>query len=95
MVSNSRLLHVLQAVAAWKKATDEEKAPHVAAAEREKQVYQKLSADYHASKEAAAAAEAEAAAGSLVPPQVSVLNMHSYVKQDPGQPGIILGFSLN
>ena len=72
MVSNSRLLHVLQAVAAWKKATDEEKAPHVAAAEREKQVYQKLSADYHASKEAAAAAEAEAAGGTLAPPQVSM-----------------------
>jgi hypothetical protein len=72
MVSNVRLLHVLQAAAAWKKATDEEKDPHVAAAEREKQVYQKLSADYQASKEAAAAAEAEAAApDSLAPPQVS------------------------
>jgi len=42
MVSNFRMLHVVQAAAAWKKATDEERAPHVAAAERGKQVYQKL-----------------------------------------------------
>ncbi len=70
MMSNCRLLHVLQA--ADEEATDEEKPPHVAAAEREKQVYQKLSADYQASKEAAAAADAETAAGSLAPPQVSI-----------------------
>ena len=64
---------MLQAAAAWKKATDEEKAPHMAAAERAKQEYQKLSADYQARKEAAAAAEtvAEAVAGSSGPPQVS------------------------
>ncbi len=72
MMGNRRLLHVFQAAAAWRKATHEEKAPHVAAAEREKQVYQKLSADHQASKEAAAAADAETAAGSLAPPQVSI-----------------------
>ena len=76
MMGDCRLLHVLQAGAAWKKATDEEKAPHVAAAEREKQVYQKLSADHQASKYAAA--EAETAAGSLAPPQVSMQHMHSH-----------------
>ena len=76
MMGHCRLLHVLQAGAAWKKASDEEKAPHVAASDREKQVYQKLSADHQASKDAAA--EAETAAGSLAPPQVSMQHMHSH-----------------
>lgn len=51
------------AAEAWKKATEEEKAPHVAAAEQEKGVYEKLSAEYSVKKGAdAAAAEAEALA---------------------------------
>lgn len=53
----------VQAAEAWKKATEEEKAPHVAAAELEKEVYEKLSAEYSVKKDAdAAAAEAEAEA---------------------------------
>ncbi|DBA79906.1 TPA: FACT complex subunit, variant 2 [Trebouxia sp. C0004] len=51
------------AAEAWKKATEEEKAPHVAAAEQEKEVYEMLSAEYSVKKDAdAAAAEAEALA---------------------------------
>ncbi len=53
----------VQAAEAWKKATEEEKAPHVAAAEQEKEVYEKLSAEYMTKKDVdAAAAEAEALA---------------------------------
>ncbi|DBB17636.1 TPA: hypothetical protein ACH3X3_002680 [Trebouxia sp. C0006] len=51
------------AAEAWKKATEEERAPHVAAAEQEKEVYEKLSAEYTSKKDAdVAAAEAEALA---------------------------------
>jgi hypothetical protein len=53
----------VQAAEAWKKATEEERAPHVAAAEQEKEVYEKLSAEYTTKKDVdAAAAEAEALA---------------------------------
>ncbi len=53
----------VQAAEAWKKATEEERAPHVAAAEQEKEVYEKLSAEYTSKKDAdVAAAEAEALA---------------------------------
>ena len=34
----------MQAAEAWKKATEEERAPHVAAAEQEKEVYEKYAA---------------------------------------------------
>ncbi len=61
----------MQAAEAWKKATEEEKAPHVAAAEQEKEVYEKLSAEYTVKKDAdVAAAEAEALARQPLTSQV-------------------------
>jgi len=61
----------VQAAEAWKKATEEEKAPHVAAAEQEKEVYEKLSAEYTVKKDAdVAAAEAEALARQPLTSQV-------------------------
>ena len=60
----------MQAAEAWKKATEEERAPHVAAAEQEKEVYEKASVEYGVKKEAAtvaaAAAEAEGQAVQCV-----------------------------
>ncbi len=64
----------VQAAEAWKKATEEEKAPHVAAAEQEKEVYEKLSAEYSVKKEVdAAAAEAEALARQPLTSQVRAM----------------------
>lgn len=64
----------VQAAEAWKKATEEEKAPHVAAAELEKEVYEKLSAEYSVKKEVdAAAAEAEALARQPLTSQVRAM----------------------
>ncbi|DBA70283.1 TPA: hypothetical protein ACH3X2_012180 [Trebouxia sp. C0005] len=58
------------AAEAWKKATEEERAPHVAAAEQEKEVYEKLSAEYTSKKDAdVAAAEAEALASRALTSQ--------------------------
>lgn len=45
-----------QAAEAWNKASQEEKAPHVAAADREKEQYERLCDEYAVRKEAAAAA---------------------------------------
>lgn len=46
----------MQAAEAWNKASKEEKAPHVLAAEREKVQYERLCDEYTLRKEAAAAA---------------------------------------
>ena len=62
----------MQAAEAWKKATEEERAPHVAAAEQEKEVYEKASVEYGAKKEAAAAAEADGLARQTNVSQVGV-----------------------
>lgn len=64
----------VQAAEAWKKATEEERAPHVAAAEQEKEVYEKLSAEYTSKKDAdVAAAEAEALASRALTSQVEAM----------------------
>ena len=55
----------MQAAEAWKKATEEERAPHVAAAEQEKEVYEKASVEYGVKKDAATAAAAAAEADGL------------------------------
>ncbi len=73
----------LQAAEAWNKATEEEKAPHAAAAQQEKDVYEKLSADYQVKKEAAAAVEAEALARSLPDSQVRHRILYTHTKHTP------------
>lgn len=47
-----------QAAEAWNKASEEEKAPHVAAAAREKKQYERLCDEYTEKKDAATAAAA-------------------------------------
>ena len=51
----------MQAAEAWKKATEEERAPHVAAAEQEKEVYEKASVEYGVNEETATAVNEETA----------------------------------
>ena len=63
---------VVQAAEAWKKATEEEKAPHVAAAEQEKEVYEKLSSEYEHMRDAATKQQIEALARSMISSQVSL-----------------------
>ena len=67
-------LFAVKAAEAWKKATDEEKAPHAAAAEQEKEVYERLSAEYQEKKEAATKQEAQALARTFMTSQVAHAN---------------------
>ena len=64
----------MKAAEAWKKATDEEKAPHVAAAEQEKEVYERLSVECQEKKEAASKQEAQALARTFMTSQVTSAN---------------------
>lgn len=59
-----------QAADAWNKATEEERAPHVAAAAREKEQYERLFDEYTFKREAATAADAAALARHLAAAEV-------------------------
>lgn len=59
-----------QAAEAWNKATEEEKAPHVAAAAREKERYERLCDEYTVKRGAAAAADVAAMARHVVAAEV-------------------------
>ncbi|KAA6417153.1 MAG: hypothetical protein FRX49_12908 [Trebouxia sp. A1-2] len=75
------------AAEAWKKATEEERAPHVAAAEQEKEVYEKLSAEYTSKKDAdVAAAEAEALASRALTSQVEAMPSARAVQAEMAEP---------
>ena len=59
-----------QAAEAWNKATEEQRAPHVAAAAQEKKQYERLCDEYTAKREAATAADMAAMARHLMAAEV-------------------------
>ena len=70
-----------QAADAWNKATDKEKAPHVAAAGREKEQYERLCDEYTVKRGAAAAADVAAMARHLVAAEVCCRRIYEDVNQ--------------